>query len=834
MGSMRAARLACAAVAGLALGAASLAGAPGAARGAGMPRLEAGGGIISTVAGGAGGPGPATSVAIGPCGVNVTGGRLYIGDGAMVRQVNRATDALTTVAGDNAAGPADNSGTAISSSILQACGTVLDGAGNLVIADGLQALVAAARTGTFYGQKMTAGHVYSVAGTAADARFGGPAGDGGPATRAKLFSAVDVSFDRAGNLLIADSGGQPCDDCGPLGALVRVVAAKTGMFYGQKMTPGHIYTVAGVQSPGPAGNGGPATRAWLGTAIGSVRPDRAGNLVLADGGENDPDHVLAPSVRVIAAATGAFYGMKMTAGHIYLVAGNGHAGSAGDGGPAAKASLDAAASAVPDGAGNLVIGDNSQVRVVAARRGTFYGITMTTGHIYGIAGTGRAGYSGDGGPARRAQVAAGAVGLDAAGDVLLAVGSRVRMVAARSGSLYGRKMTAGDIYTVAGNGTSFSGSGGRPLLAELSYPSGVSVDPAGDIAFTAGVTGINTTVDLIAARSGTFFGRRLTAGRVYVLGGDGACDFRGNNGPARDAEFCIATAGSSTVAFDRSGNLVVADAGNDRVRLIAARSGRFFGQNMIVGDVYTIAGTGADGFSGDGGPAVKAKLDFPIGVGTDHDGNVLVADSFNRRLRLIAGASGTFYGQKMTAGRIYTVAGDGSFVAGGNGRPAVKTGMSPEAEATDAAGNLIITDVFSRVRLVAVRTGTMYGQKMTAGDAYTIAGDGTEGASGSGGPASKAMFEALGGVTTDRHGNVVFTDWDTGVVWVLPVTDGTFYGKAMTAGDVYVVAGGGTTLDDGGPAASALLKNPFAVAVSAAGGLLVSDAADNRLRAVSP
>jgi hypothetical protein len=143
-----------------------------------------------------------------------------------------------------------------------------------------------------------------------------------------------------------------------------------------------------------------------------------------------------------------------------------------------------------------------------------------------------------------------------------------------------------------------------------------------------------------------------------------------------------------------------------------------------------------------------------------------------------------------------------------------------------------IADNF-RVRLVAVKTGTMYGQRMTAGDVYTIAGSGEYGSSGSGGPASRAKFKILGGVTTDRYGNVVFTDWSSGVVWVVAVTAGTFYGQAMTAGDIYAVAGGGATLGDGGPAASALLSFPFAVAVSSTGSLLVTDGADNRLRAIS-
>ena len=837
MRKRRAMGLACAAMAGMALAAAGLAGPGSAARAGVPPQVSARGGIISTVAGGAGGPGTATSVAVNPCGVDWAGGWLYIGGTSTVRRVSTATGALTTVAGDNAAGPADASDAATSSPISPACGTAVDGAGNLVIAAGSQVLVAAVKAGTFYGRQMTAGRLYTVAGSATAARYGGPDGDGGPATRATLSGAVDVAFDRAGNLLIADSGHRPaCGDCTPLGSLVRVVAARTGTFYGQQMTAGDIYTVAGLQSGGPAGNGGPAIRAWLGATIGSVVADRAGNLVLADNGENDFSGVLAPSVRVIAAVTGTYYGMKMTAGHIYRVAGNGLTGGGGDGGLATRAALQLAGSAVVDGAGNLVIGDDSRVRVVAARTGRFYGQQMTAGRIYGIAGTGRAGSSGDGGPAGRAQVAASTVALDAAGNVLLAGGNRVRAVAARSGSFYGRKMSTGDIYTVAGNGTAFSGDGGLPLRAEFSNPTGVSVDRAGDIAFTAvadvdGVT--DTTVELISARSGTFFGRRLTAGRLYTLAGNGIPGFRGDNGPARDAEFEFGY-GAPTVTFDSSGNVVVADANNNRVRLIPVRSGRFFGRTMTAGDVYTIAGTGATGFSGDGGPAVKARLSYPTAVGADHHGNVLVVDGLNDRVRVIAAATGTFYGRKMTVGHIYTVAGDGNRLFSGDGGPAVKAGLAPEAVATDAAGDLIIADNRERVRLVAARTGTMYGQKMTVGDIYTIAGSGQLGSSGSGGPAREATFELLGGVTTDRHGNVIFTDYGSDIVWVVAAADGTFYGQAMTRGDIYAVAGGGTTLGDGGPATSALLSTAFAVAVTPAGSVLVTDGSDNRLREVSP
>jgi len=302
--------------------------AAGQARGPG--RRLGPGGVISTIAGGAGGPGRATSVAMLACGVQAGSGSLYVGDTFTVRRISEVTGAVVTVAGNYAAGPAGDGGAAAGSAIgfegalARACGTTLDRAGNLVIADGNRVRVVAAATGSFYGQAMAAGHIYTVAGQALFVRSsGGPAGDGGPAVRAFLYDAAGVSADRDGNLLIADSGSPPgCRECGSLGALVRVVAARTGKFYGQAMKAGDIYTVAG---PGDR-DGGPATRTWLGTSIGSVRPDRAGNLVIADGGQDDLNGKLAPSVQVVAARTGRFYGQAMIAHRIYRVAGTGAGG----------------------------------------------------------------------------------------------------------------------------------------------------------------------------------------------------------------------------------------------------------------------------------------------------------------------------------------------------------------------------------------------------------------------------------------------------------------------------------------------------------------------------
>ena len=267
----RTVRLACSAVAGVAL-AAGLAGPAGAARaGAGVPPSagSASGGIISTVAGGDGGPGPATSVAVSPCGVAGAGGWLYIGDGSMVRRVSAATGALTTVAGDNTAGPADDGGTAVSSAISQACGTVLDRAGNLVIADGLRVLVAATRTGTFYGRKMTAGDIYTIAGSGGQ----GSSGSGGPARKAKFEILDGVAADRHGNVVFIDT----------VSGVVWVVAVKDGTFYGQAMTADDVYIVAG--GGASLGDGGPATSALL-SSPSAVAVSPTGSLLVTDGADN--------------------------------------------------------------------------------------------------------------------------------------------------------------------------------------------------------------------------------------------------------------------------------------------------------------------------------------------------------------------------------------------------------------------------------------------------------------------------------------------------------------------------------------------------------------------
>jgi sugar lactone lactonase YvrE len=307
-------------------------------------------GTISTVAGGVGGPGKATGVALASaCGATFGAGRLYVADFTAVRAVNPGNDQLTTPAGTGSHGPLADGARATKASV-HTCGMAVDHSGNLVIANGdtqdrNRILVVAASTGTFDGVAMKAGHIYAVAGT-------GPAGfsgDGGPATSAELSSPDALAVDAAGNLVIADSGNNR----------IRVVAEHTGRFYGQAMTAGNIYTVAGGGTD--SGNGEPATSAELSSPNG-VAVDAAGNLVIADSGNN--------RIRVVAEHAGTLYGRAMTPGNIYTVAGDGAVRGLGrffgDGGPATKAKLARPSAVAVNGAGNLLISDalNGRIRMV--------------------------------------------------------------------------------------------------------------------------------------------------------------------------------------------------------------------------------------------------------------------------------------------------------------------------------------------------------------------------------------------------------------------------------------------------------------------------------------
>ena len=665
-------------------------------------------------------------------------------------------------------------------------------------------------------------------------------GDAGP-TLLIEHSPCSAVVDSHGNLVVASRG-------------LRVVAAKTGTFYGQAMTAGQVYRVMqsdachgspfdlacavdvvidhsgnlivsfsashSTKHPGPADiNVAPArSGTFYGRHMtvghtyrlntgggGQVAVDRSGNLLVAGDGQNQ--------VGVIAERTGRFYGRAMTAGKLYNLAGTGAAGFSGDGGPAVRAKLNGPQAVAVDGAGNIVVGDtgNKRVRVVARSTGRFYGVAMKAGDIYSVIGAGL--------PAARARsIAATAVAVDGSGNLLVLDDTFVRALATKKGQFFGRPMQPGHVYTVAGNTSGHPGDGGPATSAQFFDMNGIGVDRAGNIAQTA-----DNRVRLVAESTGTFYGQQMTAGDIYTVAGDGKPGFSGDGGPAVKADLS-----PREVTGDGAGNLLISDTFDHRVRVVAGHKGTFYGQQMTAGDIYTIAGDGSDSFSGDGGPAISAGVPFPVAVAVDGAGNLLIPST--GRLRVVAASSATFYGQAMTAGDIYTIAGDG-LTAGStdDGIPALQAKLEIDAVTTDPNGNVVLADETgqSRLRVVATSSGTFYGQAMTAGDIYTIAGDGTNGS----GPAIHAEIGIPLALAADGSGNLVIADINNRIL-VVAASTGTFYGQAMTAGNLYLVAGGGSGLGDNGPATDAIIT-PYGMAITPAGDLVIADHGNTRIRLVS-
>jgi DNA-binding beta-propeller fold protein YncE len=252
----------------------------------------------------------------------------------------------------------------------------------------------------------------------------------------------------------------------------------------------------------------------------------------------------------------------------------------------------------------------------------------------------------------------------------------------------------------------------------------------------------------------------------------------------------------SHVSVDGGGTMYVADTLNNRVRRIDAS-----------GVVNTIAGTGAAGFSGDGGPATAAALAWPHGTAVDPGGTVLyVADSANHRVRRVDLASGV----------ISTVAGTGIPGPAGDGGPATGAHLSdPKAVAVGPAGDLWIADTGNdRVRRVD-----------TAGVITTVAGTGTAGFSGDGGPATAAALDGPRGLAFGPAGELFIADDNNDRVR-----------RVDAAGVITTVAGVGHTGDagDGGPATAAALARPRGLAVDGAGRIYIADSGNHRLRVVEP
>ena len=142
-------------------------------------------------------------------------------------------------------------------------------------------------------------------------------------------------------------------------------------------------------------------------------------------------------------------------------------------------------------------------------------------------------------------------------------------------------------------------------------------------------------VFVVAKQSGSFYGTSMTAGDIYIVGGDGTAGYAGDGGPATSAEFNLING----LAVDDVGNILLSDFGNYRVRVIAESTGPYYGQSsMTRGDIYTIAGDGTEGYSGDGGSATSAEINDPTGLAVDSSGDFIWSDKYSYRIREAGGA----------------------------------------------------------------------------------------------------------------------------------------------------------------------------------------------------
>jgi hypothetical protein len=250
--------------------------------------------------------------------------------------------------------------------------------------------------------------------------------------------------------------------------------------------------------------------------------------------------------------------------------------------------------------------------------------------------------------------------------------------------------------------------------------------------------------------------------------------------------------------------------------------------------VTTVAGTGAVGHTGDGGPAARALLASPSGIAVDGAGDVVVADTGNCRVQVIAGHSGRHFGVAMKARHIYTVVGTGCHGHGSTSHAAPWLG-DPTSVAVDAGGDLLIADgTGNRILELPAATGRDYGVSVTAGHLTSVAGTGATGVAAAGGRARSSTLDDPQGIAVDAAGDIYIADTAACQVDEVPAHDETRLNVRLDAGHLYPVAGTGTCgySGDGGNAALAQLWSPSAVTVDAAGDLLIADEGNSAVREI--
>jgi hypothetical protein len=586
--------------------------------------------------GGDGGPALSAHLCL-PYSVFVDGsGNIFIADfgNSTIREVVASTGNIQTVAGTPGTPGYTDNVLATAAELDLPGGVFVDGAGNIIIADTFNSVIRAVNPGTqpvtIAGVSIPAGFIETVAGSQYDSFEGSSCqttGDNGPALSAFLCLPFGVFVDGSEDIFVADYAnfairevvpagtistvagtlGTDCETyattgCGdgaaatsaqlnyPSGVTVNsgnIFIADTEDFVVREVTGGNIQRYAGNATQAYSGDGGSPTSAELNNP-GAVFVDLSGNVFIADTSNS--------VIREILASTG----------DITTVAGNGVAGYSGDGVAPATTELNYPAGVFVDAQGDIFIADtaNSAIREVVA----------ATGLIQTVAGTpGTAGYSGDGSAATSALLAnPNAVLVDSSGNIYIADAgnSAIREMVASTGNI---QTVAGTPPTACASPSEGCGDGSAATSAYLNFPAGIFRDAAGDI-FIADT--FDNAIREVSASTGTI---QTVAGTIGTPG------FSGDGGVATNALLNSPYG----VFIDASNDILIADSDNAVVREVVAATGF----------IQTIAGTPiTPGFSGDGGPATSAELNFPSGVFGTSAGKLFVADTNNSRIRELAPA----------------------------------------------------------------------------------------------------------------------------------------------------------------------------------------------------
>ncbi len=343
----------------------------------------------------------------------------------------------------------------------------------------------------------------------------------------------------------------------------------------------------------------------------------------------------------------------------------------------------------------------------------------------------------------------------------------------------------------------------------LDSPEAVALDLAGDV-FVAD-TG-HCRVVVIAGGNGRRYGVTLRSGRAVTIGG-GHCGGSGSFGHP------------TGLAVDDTGDVYVAEANEQRVKVIEPS-----------GAVANVAGTGTAGDGGDGGVASSAQLHEPFGVAVDHGGDVFIADTANCKVRVVPVANGSVLGHAVARDHIYTVAGTGVCGSAGQGGPIGGAQLyDPVAVAVDFAGDLLVADRGDQSVLLATASGgTYYGTAVAAGDiGVVVGGTGSYGpyiADGLSATGVGAELNDVRDIALGPTGTLVLSDGFMHVIRVVPAQSGPLFGRAMTAGDLYTVAGAlpvSTAAGSGNGTRWVVTHTgtPTGVAVTKSGSVVYSDAA---------